>query len=686
MARFRVGIDVGGTFTDAVMINEQNGEIKSTKVLTTTEDQSQGVLAALKELRISPQDISLLVHGFTVGINAVLTRSGEKTGLLTTWGHRDLLDIQRNNRGFEPRGIYNPRFKRTHQERPLVERRYRRQIQERILYDGSERWAIDENQVRREIEFLKKEGIKSIAVCFINAYASQSHEQRVKDIIQQVFPTAYVSTSSINPVAKEYERTCTVVLDAYIGRQVNAYLDNLDALLKKAGYEGEILIMQLSGGARTLEKSKQNPINTINSGPVGGTLGTQTYSRWTNSPNLLMMDTGGTTTDFSIVRGHDLMLTNIKEVELRVPLMLPMIDITSIGAGGGSLIYRDTAGVLRVGPQSAGARPGPACYNLGGTEPTLSDAYVIMGLLQPDYFLGGRMRLYPELAEKTLAPIATSMGLALQEAAQTAFELYTVHTSEVIRRITAYKGIDTRDFALMAFGSAGPMHACYTIRDLAMQEAIIPLHPGGFSAFGMISTDMRADNSEGLMRRLDTFTPEEFDDHFKALEAISGEDLKKQGFDPEEVTLERVYYGMYLGQTWEVLTRIPLGPYDAKTMKEINSNFHKQHKQKYGYEAPEIPIMVASIQSTAIGKIHMPDISQIKEGDTQPPPDALLTKRDVFLDRRVNNDVPFYSRAKLLANNKIKGPAVVVEDLATTVVGNGFTLLVDDMGSLRIKY
>jgi len=233
MARFRVGIDVGGTFTDAVMINEQNGEIKSTKVLTTTEDQSQGVLAALKELRISPQDISLLVHGFTVGINAVLTRSGEKTGLLTTWGHRDLLDIQRNNRGFEPRGIYNPRFKRTHQERPLVERRYRRQIQERILYDGSERWAIDENQVRREIEFLKKEGIKSIAVCFINAYASQSHEQRVKDIIQQVFPTAYVSTSSINPVAKEYERTCTVVLDAYIGRQVNAYLDNLDALLRR---------------------------------------------------------------------------------------------------------------------------------------------------------------------------------------------------------------------------------------------------------------------------------------------------------------------------------------------------------------------------------------------------------------------------------------------------------------------
>lgn len=683
MAKYRVGIDVGGTFTDVVAIDEESGAILSSKTPTTPEDQSKGVIEALRLTGIPARDISFLAHGFTVGINAVLTRTGAKTGLLCTAGHCDLLDVGRLYRPFGE-SLYDPHWVRPHQERPLVERRYVRGIRERIDYRGETLLPLNEAQTREEVEFLKREGVQSIAICFINSYIDQRHEQRVRQIVQEVFPNAYVQTSVVSPVAKEYERTMTVVIDAYVGPKVHSYLDRLEQALKQEGYEGDVLIMQIMGGSRVLQFARETPVYALSSGPVGGCLGSRVYGEWLGIPDIITLDIGGTSTDAAVIRNGNPVVVSEQEVEPTIPILLPVVEVNSIGSGGGSVIHLDRAGALRIGPESVGAKPGPACYGFGGTAPAMTDAYVVMGVLQPQFFLGGRMPLNKELAFKAIRGVADMLKMGDQELSQAAFEIANVQCANAIRNITSYRGLDTREFSLFAFGSAGPMHACYIMKELLAKEAVVPLYPGGFCAFGLIATDMRVDYSESPMKIFDAFTPEEFEERFSKLEEQGVRDLEHQGFSRDKVKTERVYYGMYYGQTWDNRVPIKAGPYNAESMSRMKEEFHQRYLETYGYQAPELPILVTTLTASSVGAIPRPRLVEIKKGRTKPPAEALLIRVDVYMDRKLNKNVPFYDRTKLLAGNVIPGPAIVVEEMATTVVGSDFTLRVDQIGDLRI--
>lgn len=682
MGKYRIGIDVGGTFTDAIAVNEENGELRSAKTPTTPEDQSKGVIAALNLLDVAPREISLFIHGCTVGINAIITRSGVKIGLLCTKGFRDVLAQARNSRPADH--VLNPRWQRPHEIYPLVERRYRRGVKERIGGDGKELLSLDEEQARREIRFLKNEGIESIAVCFMNAYVNPEHEERVKNLVEEEFPEAYVVTSEISPLSREFERTTTVVFDAYIGPVVRRYIEHLDKAVKDFGYKDDVMIVQMTGGVQNIGFTAKRPVFIINSGPVAGCVGTHTYGEWLNVPNIISMDIGGTSTDISMVANNELPLAGDLDIEFFMPVQMPLITVQSVGAGGGSLVSLGIAGNLCVGPESAGAVPGPACYGRGGSKPTLCDAHVAMGTLQPDYFLGGRMKLYPDKSEVALHSIAKTLGMTNKELAQAVYELANLNIAESIRSLALYRGEDLSKFALLTYGSGGAMHGCYIARELGMPEVIVPRHPGVFSAFGMSTCDLRVDYTSAPLKMLHLYSPDELDSDFAKLEGQAIADLRAQGISKKHIKTNREYYGMYTGQTWDKRVPISVGPYNASSQDAMINEFHERNLRYFGYEARELSIIVTRIVGSAIAEIPRPVKFHIPMGKATPPSDAMVARRDIYLDGKVNHGMPIYARDKLLAGNVIEGPALVVEDLSTTVLGGGSKLRIDDMGNLRI--
>jgi N-methylhydantoinase A len=669
------------------MVDDDSGEVTRAKVLTTAEDQSKGTLAALQRLVDDPSSLGALHHGYTVGLNAALTRSGAPTGMLLTAGQRDTPDHGRAWRPFDE-NLYDATWLRPHEERPIVDRRHRREVSERMRENGDVLLELDEAAVRRELEFLKSEGIESVGVCLLHAYENPAHEQRVREIVAEVMPNAYVQTSEIWPLAREFERTFVVMLDAYTGPPVVKYLEHLDERLVEAGFDTRVEIMQMDGGLRTSETARRAPVYTLQSGPVAGLLGAETYSReLLNGKNLVCLDIGGTSTDLGVVYEGRAEVTNEWELEHAIPLAITTLDVRSIGAGGGSIIGTDAVGSLKVGPESAGSSPGPACYGRGGTEPALTDAYVAMGLLQPSLFLGGEMSLDRDAAIQALQTVAEPLSMDPVTLAEGAYAIGSTRMASAIGAMTIARGLDPREFSLMAYGAAGPMHAVQVARELSIGEVVVPYFPGGFSAFGMIASRSRVEYSQSTFQPLDALGGEELNRICGMLADRCRADLEAQGISAGDITLTYAFYGMYAGQGQDNRLPLPAPPYTAGDLERIAADFHDFYDRRFGYQAPEIPIIVSSVSVVGFGpvpKVTLPS-AEPSAGDGSGPERAILLRSTLHLDRQEWPEAPFYDRSKLREGDEIPGPAVIDDKLGTIVVNPGATARVGSFGTLTIE-
>jgi N-methylhydantoinase A len=682
---FHLGIDVGGTFTDAVLVNVDDGSVRRAKVRTTPEDQSVGVLDALSAFDIDPSDITTFTHGNTVAINALLERKGPKTALICTEGNRDTLDMGGLVR---PSGheLYDATWIRPHQLRPLVHRRYIRDVPERLKYDGTVHVALDEAAARREVEFLKAEGVTSIAVCFLHSYRNPEHEEKVRKIIAEVMPDAYVQTSSVRPVIGEYDRTFAVVLNAYTGPLISEYLQRLRSRINDTGYSGDVLITQMNGGVRTLERTiDELPAYAIQSGPTAGLLGAEAYAgEVLDERNFVCIDIGGTSTDIGLVNDGTAARTDDWEFEFGIRLGFPALDVRSIGAGGGSIISIDELGTLSVGPQSAGSEPGPACYGRGGTQPTMTDAMVALGVVHPKLFLDGRMNLSKQAAIDALKTVADPLGMTHLELAWGAYSLMNGQIESEASKIIFEAAVDPSGFVVLAYGGAGPIHAAAVAQMLGMKRVVIPFFPGGFSALGMVAAPLRVEKAVSIVDDIDVIGVEKLASVFTALDADAVADLAGQGVDQSEVVMERSLHGHYKGQGFANRVVLRDWPIDDAAIENWKNDFHEFYERAYGYSAPETPIEVTTMTVTATGARGKMPLSKIEMGTETPPEGALEMWSEMSLDGCTTRDVPFYRRQALLAGNRVAGPAVIDDGLSTILVVENATATIDSYGNVLI--
>jgi N-methylhydantoinase A len=676
-----VGIDVGGTFTDVIAINRLTAEILDQKVLTTKGRQENGVLAALKEVGVPLGDVGEIVHGHTSGINAVLSRQGAKTALLATAGHRDLLDIGRMDRELGEK-LYDPTWVRPHQERPIVRRRDRFGVRERTGPEGESVRALDEDQVREIAAEIRERGHEAVAICFLNSYVGPQHEERAAEIMREECPGVYVQTSKLYPVTKEAERTNTVAFDAYVGPIVTDYLHRLEHDLRGAGFEGALWIMTMNGGVGSVAETSKAPVFQLVSGPVGGVAGAVHLTRVVKggSQNLLTMDVGGTSTDVSAIRGGETPMTDLWTEEQGLTMAIPAVDVTSVGSGAGSIAHIDSLGTLRVGPESAGSEPGPACYGRGGTRPTVTDACVHLGILQPDLFAGGAIPLDAEAAERALAALGEQLGMSPLEVAAGTYRLACSDMAGSIRAISTYRGLDLREFSLLAFGAAGPMMAVQVARELEVRSVVVPQRPGGFSAFGLLTSDIRVTKARSPMKTVQAYGAKDLEADYGKLEAAARRDLVAQGVGADEIDFQREFFAMYAGQTWD--NRLPLeaGELDDGRIARLEASVHEFYEGRYGFSAGELPIVLSALEVT--GMARRPQL--------QPAPakaatgDAKIRTTSVRLESIDSDDVPVYDRELLSVDQRIDGPAVIVESYATSVIDGDSSARILASGELEI--
>ncbi|MFN8217825.1 MAG: hydantoinase/oxoprolinase family protein [Solirubrobacterales bacterium] len=686
MSEARVGVDVGGTFTDAVFL-QADGTITRGKVLTTADDQSAGTLAALKQVVDSPDAVRSFHHGYTVGINAALTRSGAKAGLLATAGHRDLLDIGRLWRPFDD-PLYDPTWQRPHEANPIIGRRHRREVNERVREDGEVLVELDEEGARRELELLAEDGIEAVGISFMHGHQHPAHEQRVRELVEEVIPGAYVQTSAIWPVSGEFERAFVVALDAFTGPPVVKYIARLEERLAEEGFDVGVDVMQMDGGLRTSSSVRERPVYTLQSGPVAGLLGAQFYSQeLLDRRSLVCLDIGGTSTDLGVIREGEAEVTNEWELEHAIPLAITTLDVRSIGAGGGSLIQVDEVGSLRVGPESAGSKPGPACYGLGGTIPAMSDAYVAMGLLQPNLFLGGEMALDRDKAVAALDSVGSRLGMSAEQLAQGAWDIMNTNIAAAVRSMTINRGLDPRDCSLFPYGGAGAMHAVSVARELGIPEVAVPYFPGGFSAFGMIVSRKRVEYSRALVEPMAALGLDGMNQIIEELTEECRADLRRQGVAEEDVTVAVAYYGMYGGQSWDSRIPIDKGQLEEGDLEVLAEEFHAFYLDRFGYKAEEMPIIVTSLTVTGFGpepEIVLPE-PEGESGSGRSLADTVLQRGTLYMDHERHDDVPVYDRGRLLLGDAFDGPAVIDDKLGTIAVNPGARARVGESGTLHIE-
>jgi N-methylhydantoinase A len=674
-----VGIDVGGTFTDIIGLNRSTGEVRDGKVLSTVQ-QEEGVLESLAAIGVEIDQVAEIVHGHTVGINALLSRTGERTGLIATRGHRDLLDIGRMHREFGDR-FYDPTWVRPHQERPIVARESRFGVAERLRHDGTTLLPLDEDAVRRAARELAAQGAKSVAVCLMNAYVNSAHEQRAAEIVAEELPDAYVQTSALYPVTKEHERTATVALDAYVGPAVVGYLNRLMTRLEDGGYTGTLWIMMMNGGVATFADAGRAPVFQLVSGPVGGVSGSVKLANECGSSNLLTIDVGGTSTDVAAIRGGATPLTDLWTLETGLTLTMPLVDVESIGSGAGSIIRPNALGNIAVGPASAGSNPGPVCYQRGGTEPTLTDACAALGVLQPDLFANGAIELDVEASLKALEETGSQWGMSAIELAAAAYEIACQDIAAKVRSISVYRGLDVREFALQPSGSAGPMLADRVAQILGTGKVIVPRSPGQFSALGLLRSDLMVTRAQSIMAPLAGGSAAAIEESFIALQDRIREELKTQGVDVDRIRFDRAVFAMYRGQTWDNRMPIPTGALTPETVDGLVDAFNAFYQESYGFSAPEIPVVVSTVEVTAViardGAVF--DLTA-DEGES-----FLRTTQLTVPGTTEPVEVPIHVRERIKPGERITGPALVAEKFATSVVLPGHEAQVDDDLNLIIE-
>ncbi len=673
----RISTDVGGTFTDGVMLDEDTGELQVSKVPTTPDNPATGTLESVELFGVDLREVSFLTHGTTVVINALIESKGALTGLITTRGFRDVLEIGRSNRT----DMYDPLYRKP---TVLVPRHLRSEVDERMAPDGTVIEPLSENSVREAVASLKEQGVGAVAVCLLNAYANPRHEEEIGKMLQYLWPEVAVSLShSITRHFYEYERTSTAVQNAYVMPVVARYLRSLEGSLRERRFEREVQIMQSNGGMMGSAVARDIPVAMVESGPAAGAIGAAQLSAQLGFNNVIAYDMGGTTAKTAIAQGGLPDITERYEVEGR-PILLPVVDLREIGAGGGSIAWVDEAGALHVGPHSAGADPGPACYMRGGTEPTVTDANVQLGILDPEYFLGGRMEISPEKAAGAIQPIAERFGLSVDEAALGIIRIVNTHMSGLLQSMTIKRGYDPRDFAMVAFGGAGPVHATAVARELQIPTVIVPQSPGVFSAWGMLMADLRHDFARTYVDRLGSADPEAVNGLFRELADQVRALFARDGVADADVTVNRECGIRYYGQEHTLNVTLESQSFDEEARDQLGRDFDELHLRVYGHNAPEEPKELVSLRVTGIGRVPRPALRAVPSGDPSPDPDALTGRRHVFLGNGDYAEFSVYRRARLKAGNGFPGPAIVEEPTATTVIEPGQHCVVDSYGNLII--
>lgn len=681
----RIAIDVGGTFTDIVLIDDATGRIHYTKVLTTHHNLAEGVITVIDKMLgmvgASFDQIDYLVHGTTIGTNALIERKGARTGLITTEGMRDVLEIGRIER--PDAGLYDI-FVDT--PLPLVPRYLRREVRERVGADGSVVVPLDEETARQAVAFLKEQAVESIAISFIFGFRNPAHERRVREICQEMFPEATVSISSeIAPEFREFERTSTTVISAYLQPVLDRYIDNLEGRLKKRYGRVDLRLMQASGGSMTTDDARGRAVNIVNSGPAGGALAAAYVGKLTGDQQIIGVDMGGTSFDIGLIIGGEPRIAPESQFE-GFPVKMPILDVHAIGAGGGSLAWIDQGGALNVGPESAGSAPGPACYGLGGERPTVTDANLVLGRLNADYFLGGEMRLYPELAEKAIREhVAEPLGISLEEAASGIIRVVNANMVRGISVSSTERGYDVREFALLPFGGAGPLHAVELAEDLGMNRVVIPRYPSTLSAVGLLVANTRHDYVTTIARSEDELVAEEVLAAFKELEAQGRAQLEAQNVPDDLVVIQWSADIRYAGQSYELNTPVPRK--ETLTQADIDQSidrFHQLHYRIYAYGSAEETVEFINLRVGAIGQV--PEVSFTRrERAGSDPSAASKNSRPVYYPAHGFIDTAVYERDLLQPGNVISGPCLVEEIASTSVLTPGTRGMVDEYGNIIVE-
>ncbi len=681
--RVHIGIDTGGTFTDVIAFREADGRIVALKVPSTPQNPAEafiaGVRAALEELGASPGDVAFLAHGTTVATNALLEGKGARTGLITTEGFRDVYEIRRLNRSFED--LYNIFWTKP---TPLVPRYLRKEVRERVNVDGVAVVSLDADGVRDAAAALGEEGVESVAVCFLHSYLNPEHERQAAAIIREVLPGVSISLShEVNPEYREYERTSTTIVNAFVAPIIERYLADLERRLAETGVSAALHVMHSGGAAQTGRAARSRPITTILSGPAAGVIGAEALGREIGVSDLITLDMGGTSTDVALLRQGKPTLASESELAGEV-IRAAMLDITTIGAGGGSIAWADEGGRLKVGPQSAGADPGPACYGRGGTQPTVTDANLVLGYLGTDAFLGGRMRLDRAAAEAAIDRLAAELGLSRLETAHGIFRIANANMLRAIRLVSVERGLDPRRFALLAFGGAGPVHAAALAAELDIPRVIVPRNPGNFSAFGLLVADLSRD---AVRTQLTPLRPEALDgirQVYVDLEAQLTEQFVADDFDPGQVVFRRSVDARYVGQAYEVNVTVPVGLLAPSDVGALEEAFHAAHAERYGHSAPGEPVELVNFRAIATVPTAKPAFPRLERTDSDGAA-ARIGERPAWFDGSGDPVLtPVLDRDQLDAGVVLTGPAIIEEPGATTVLLPGQRAEVDDLGNIVI--
>ncbi|MBT9292117.1 hydantoinase/oxoprolinase family protein [Hyphomicrobiaceae bacterium 22] len=679
---WRMGIDSGGTFTDVCMFDDETGDIRVWKVSSTPDDPSRGIVQGVEDglarLGIPAAALGFLGHGTTVGTNALIQRRGAKTGLVTNDGFRDLLEIGRQKR---------PDLYDLQADKPevLVGRALRLEVPERIRHDGAVETALDEAAVRDAARAFAAAGVAAVAVSFLYGFVRPEHEARAKAIIEAECPGVFVSAGhEVAPEFREYERLSTTVVNAYLGPVMEGYIRRLDARLAELGLAIRPLLTQSNGGVIGFDQAARLPVRTVLSGPSTGVVAMQAIGATTGFDRIITFDMGGTSSDVALLRDGRCQLAS-EAVVHGYPIKAPMLDIHTVGAGGGSIAHIDSGGLLKVGPQSCGAFPGPVCYDQGSIEPAVTDANVVLQTLNPTHLLAGRMAIRRDLSHAAIERLAQRLGLGTMETAQGIISVVTANMARAIRVVSVQRGHDPRDYALAAFGGAGPLHAARLARELGMSRVIVPRFPGILCAMGLLLTDLRADFAATRLLTLEEASLDPLEALFAGLARDADAWLAAEGLPAAARRLTRTVDMRYRGQNYELPVTLPDGPLGPATLDALARGFEALHRERYGFLAEGETIQIVTARIEAAGLV--PKARFEPRSDAGPDASAALTgRRDVWMPEAGGFvATPVYARERLAPGNRIEGPAIIEQMDTTTVVLPGMTARVDAYETLILE-
>lgn len=679
---WRIGIDSGGTFTDVCLFEDATGMVAVWKVPSTPDDPSRAIARGTQEgverVGASPADIAYFGHGTTVGTNALIQHRGVKTGLITTEGFRDLIEIGRQKRP----DLYDLQADKAP---PLVTRDLRFGVAERVRHDGSVETPLDEGAVRQAAQTLKAEGVKAVAIGFLYGFVRPEHEEAAKRIVTEEFPEAFICAShEVAPEFREYERISTTVVNAYLGPVMQGYIRRLADRLKELGLKAVPHLTQSNGGVIGFDMAARLPVRTVLSGPSTGVVAAQAIGAMIGIPSLITFDMGGTSSDVALLDDGEAKLASEANVH-GYPIKAPMLDIHTVGAGGGSLAAIDSGGLLKVGPRSAGADPGPVCYGRGATEPAVTDANVVLQTLNPTHLLGGRMPIDQSLSRQAIGRLADELGLDLMATAQGIISVVTANMAKAIRVISVQRGHDPRDYALVAFGGAGPLHAARLARELDMKRIVVPRNPGIGCALGLLLTDLRANFATTRLATLSEALVPDMADIFFALQEQADHWFAEEGVAAADRRLKRTADLRYHGQNYELAIDVPDGPITPATVTALAEGFAAAHKRLYGFVAEGEAVQLVTYRVEAVGLV--PKAAFRPEPDAGPDAShAVIGSREVWFPEAGGFVVcPIYDRDKLKSGNRFAGPAIVEQMDSTTVLLPGMTATVEPYLNLILE-